>query len=349
MLCKIASGFYQECVGADPIAAERLASSSVLGELHRHSTTKHENNAAKTFQREGLSCPVKVDMVDIGLSKPHPMVRIGDMLETLALHGKLHSLWGPGQQDPSAVLPKFWRRYRQEHPSHQLFDRHRTHLHRLIPLQLHMDEGESLKNAGLMVASWQSPIGAGVATQEGEPDMPLNYLGNSFKTRYLISVLLKRVYLKTVKGSLDKLVSVVASDLTQLFEHGIELDLAGRRERFYIAWIGLKGDWPIQQKVGHLQRHFARATKDEEHGVGVCHLCLAGQAGVPMHDLSRRAAWKDTILTTSPFRNPGPLSGVPQTSSQEVMFRFDPFHTLHKGCFAELAGSALVGPSIGTP
>ncbi|CAE7445065.1 unnamed protein product [Symbiodinium natans] len=197
------------------------------------------------------------------------------MLRVLALHGKLPALWG-GNQSAVEVLAKFWRRFRQLHPSHAIYTYHKNRLHQVLPLMLHADEGETLKKAGLMVISWQSP---------------------------------------------------------QLFEQGLRLDFPdGKHQHYYVAWVGLKGDWPIQQKLGHLQRHFSRLTTNEQ----------AGRPGVPLHDFSEHAAWRTTFLRTSPFETMGPLADVPQTASPEMMLRYDPFHTLHKGCFAELAGSGLV-------
>ena len=264
------------------------------------------------------------------------------MLRVLALHGKLPALWG-GNQSAVEVLAKFWRRFRQLHPSHAIYTYHKNRLHQVLPLMLHADEGETLKKAGLMVISWQSPVGAGISTQTEPTDMPLNYVGSSFKTRFLISVLLKRLYTKQVKESLDSLMSIIATDLKQLFEQGLRLDFPdGKHQHYYVAWVGLKGDWPIQQKLGHLQRHFSRLTTNEQVGVGICHLCEAGRPGVPLHDFSEHAAWRTTFLRTSPFETMGPLADVPQTASPEMMLRYDPFHTLHKGCFAELAGSGLV-------
>ena len=348
LLCQLASSFYQECLNVAPEAADSLASSSMLSDLHRLSTTKHENEAGKTMEKQGLACPIKVQKIDIGLTKLHPVLRIPDMLETLSSQDKMQYLLGSRGQDPSAMLAKFWRRYRQEHPSHEVFAVHGKHLDSVIPLQLHADEGQTLKNSGLMVISFQFPIGSGVSTQDDPSDMPLNYLGSSFKTRFLISVLLKRMYLKRVKKSLDNLLAIVAEDLKSLFEHGIQLQFAGRRRHCYIAWIGLKGDWPIHAKAGHLKRHYARATKDPSKCVGICHLCKAGVHDIPMHDFLDTANWRPTYLSEPPFLDEGPLARIPQTREKELMFRFDPFHTLHKGCFAELAGSGLVESSVVT-
>ena len=316
-----------------------LASSSLLESLHHHSTTRHENNSAKSFKEEGLSCPVDLTMVDIGLAKPHPVLKISDMLESFGKHGKLQLLWGGKAAERQDILARFWSRWKVHQRSHEVFREHASRLHDVLPLQLHADEGQTLKQTGIMVISWQSPIGAGVATQRGSVDMGLNYLGSSYRTRYLISVLLRKVYAKKVKTSLDDLMAVVADELKQLFYEGIELNVAGRTVKLYCAMVGLKGDWPIHHKLGHVTRHFA--CKLTQKSKGICHLCLAGRRGVDLADYSENAHWKSTYLTDPPFETLGPLARIPQSSHLELMFRFDPFHTFLKGCFAELAGSAL--------
>ena len=348
LLCELASGFYQECHAADPDAANNLASAALLGELHHHSRTHHESRAGKALVRHGLSCPAQIDSIDIGLENPHPMLRISSMLKVLALNDSLSTLWGSGDSDPTAVLAKFWRRFRAHQPSHQVFRQHANELHRVLPLFLHADEGETLKNAGIMIVSWESPIGLGTSTQDAPTDMGMNYLGSSFKTRFLISVLLKKLYLKQVKTSLDDLISEIAAELKTLFFDGLELTHAGQCMHFFVGFIGLKGDWPVQAKLGHLRRHFSRMTKkdDDANAVGICHLCEAGKAGIPFHEFGPDATWTRSYLMSCPFLRPGPLAIVPGAASRELMFRYDPFHTLHKGCFAELAGSALVSRHI---
>ena len=344
LLCEIASGFFTECRNADPDIASALPSSSLLGSLHKHSTTRHENKAAEIFQREGLSCPVQPTWVNIGLGKSHPVLRISDMLQTFADHDKLDVLWGGEDAAREQALRKFWARFQVHQGSHEVFAEHFHRLQCVLPLQLHADEGQTLKKSGIMVLTWQSPIGTGVATQKGAVDLALNYLGSSYKTRYLISVLLKRAYAKKLHKNLDNLLEIVSEELRDLFYNGIELKIGGRQQRFFIACVGLKGDWPIQHKLGHLTRHFAR--KLSIRSKGICHLCEAGKNNISITDYSADAQWRDSYLKVPPFDTPGPLARIPQSCHLELMFRYDPFHTFHKGCFAELAASALVVFSV---
>ncbi|CAE7831835.1 unnamed protein product, partial [Symbiodinium necroappetens] len=341
MVCSLASGFYEECKDVDADLADDLASSSLLSNLHRCSRTKHENKARAEFTKQGLSCPIGTTMIDIGEDVNHPILSITEFLKVLALHDKLPLLWG-GRGKASEILPRFWRHYRQHEGSHCVFNDHKHRLDKVLPLLLHADEGQTLKKTGIMVVSWHSPMGAGTSKYTDPNGLNLNFLGNSYATRFLATVCLKKVYQKHPE-KLDNIISAIAEELRDLYHAGIEVVIGDRREQFFVATIGFKGDWPIHARVGRLQRHFCRRgvfkVSDKS---GICHLCRAGEIGFPPHDFGPGAAWRSTVLTKTPWTTPGPLCVIPQSPHQELMHKFDAFHTLHKGCFAELAGSGLV-------
>ena len=331
---------------ADPDLAENLRSSEFLRDLHRKSTTKHENASARAFVKEGLSCPVPTSKIDVGSGVEHPVLKIKDMLKALHSAGKMPLLWGSeSATSHTDVLPKFWRRWRVHDPGHEVFKEHRQHLDVVLPLQIHADEGQTLKKSGVMILNWQSPIGRGVSTQEDVPAaMSLNFTGNSYSTRFLFSVCTKRTYTKKKRGFiLDGIFEHLAEELRDLFYNGMTLKLNGGEEkRFFVALIGIKGDWPIQARIGNLQRHFSRkGVYKVSDKSGFCHLCRAGEAGYNPNDYSEGAAWRSTFLKFPPWSSEGAFCRVPQSSAKEFMHKFDIFHTLHKGCFAELAGSGI--------
>ena len=321
--------------------AHDLANSSLLSNLHRCSKTKHENKARAEFQKEGLSCPMDTSMVDIGAENLHPILSVTEFLKVLALHNQLPVLWG-GRGKASEILPRFWRHYRQHESLHCVFQDHKDRLGRVLPLLLHADEGQTLKKTGIMVVSWHSPIGTGTSKYSDPNDLNLNFLGNTYATRFLTTVCLKAVYKKN-PDRLDNIMSVIAKELHDLYHDGVEVVIGNRCERFFVATVGFKGDWPIHAKVGHLERHFCRrGVYKVSDKSGFCHLCRAGEIGFPAHDFSPDASWRSTVLTKLPWSIPGPLCVIPQSPHKELMHKFDAFHTLHKGCFAELAGSGLV-------
>ncbi|CAE7844866.1 unnamed protein product, partial [Symbiodinium necroappetens] len=348
LLCGIAAGFVEEVREADPDLAEDLRSAGLLQELHRQSTTKHENKSSKTFEKHGLSCPIQIETVDVGPGQTHPVLKVADLLQALASCNKLCLLWGATSttttHQNTEVLPKFWRRWRQHDPQHAVFQHHRDHLAYVLPLQLHADEGQTLKKTGVMVVNWQSPIGFGLSTTDDCPEaMSLNYLGNSYATRFLYTVCHKKCYSKGKSEFFTGIMERLADELLDLFWNGVTLNLRGKKVAFYAALLGLKGDWPIQARIGNLSRHFARKGVFQVSAKsGFCHLCRAGEQGYDANDYGSSASWRATYLKCIPWDSEGPLCRVPQSPAKEFIHKFDLFHTVHKGVFAELAGSALV-------
>ena len=173
--------------------------------------------------------------------------------------------------------------------------------------------------------------------------MGVNYVGNSYATRFLFTVCLKRTYRKAKSHVLDNIIEILANELADLFNNGVDVVIGGRLTKIFVAAIGLVGDWPIQAELGHLNRHFSKkGVYKETKTSGFCHLCRAGEVTIPAFDYSSPAAWRATYLTSTPWTAEGPLCKIPQSPRKEFMHKFDMFHTLHKGCFAELAGSAIV-------
>ena len=334
----------EECRAADPDLANDLASAGLLKNLHRKSKTRHESKCSKSFEQAGFSCPIEPTFEDVGYKRKHPVLKIKDFLQALALHNKLPILWG-GKTAGSRrdLLPRFWRRFRSHDPHHACFEARAGRFDRLLPLQVHADEGETLKKSAVMVINFQSPMGYGLAHQDDSPDaMMVNYVGNSYATRFLYTVCTKKTYRKKNAHVLDRILETLADELADLFTNGVSLSVGGHVETFYVATLGLKGDWPIQARIGHLTRHFGRkGVVRESANSGFCHLCRAGELHYDAFDYSSTAAWRATYLTSTPWSSEGPLCRIPQSARKEFMHKFDLFHTLHKGCFAELAGSAI--------
>ena len=159
----------------------------------------------------------------------------------------------------------------------------------------------------------------------------------------------KKTYRKKKAHVLDSILEKLADELTDLFHNGVQLVVGGHVETFYVATIGLKGDWPIHARIGHLKRHFGRkGVLRESSKSGFCHLCRAGEIHYDAYDYSANAVWRTTYMTSIPWESEGPLCRIPQSARKEFMHKFDAFHTLHKGCFAELSGSAIARSLIET-
>ena len=283
---------------------------------------------------------MKSSMLELGGGYRTPLLKIFEWMKVLVLHDRLPILWG-SSGSAAEVLPKFWRRYRQHEGSHAVYTDHRARLNQVIPLQLHADEGQTLKKSACMIWSFHSPLGTGTSKQPKTYDLNLNYKGSTYATRFLLSICVKKVYKKAAER-LDVVMAAIVEDLRELYFHGVEVVIQGVNIRFFAACSGFLGDWPVQAKFGHLTRHFARKGVFQlTSKSGICHLCRAGEVNLPPHDFSTTAAWRATYLTTAPWNEEGPLCALPQSRRKELIHRFDAFHTLHKGCFAELAGSGL--------
>ena len=341
LLCSLASGFYQECKEADPDMANDLASASLLSSLDRRSKTKHENMANLEFQRAGLTCPMAAQNVELDADLMHPTLPVTEFLKVLALHEKLPVLWG-GHSSRPTVLRAFWERYREHEGGHAVFMDHPEHLDCVLPLQIHADEGETLKKSAIMVVSWSSPIGTGTSKQDVLDEvLNMNFGGSTYATRFLFTVCVKKVYKKHPQR-FEKLMAALADELHELHTNGVELLIKNRPVRMFVSTVGFKGDWPIHARVGLLSRHFARkGVKNVSTKSGICHLCQAGEINFPPFDYSSGAAWRSSYLKKPPWERSPPLARIPQTPNKELMHKFDIFHTLHKGCFAELAGSCI--------
>ena len=350
LLCNIVAGFIDECREADPDVAETLQSSKLLQKLSKASKTRHENRSGEAFEAAGLAAPVPIHMKDVGAKFQHPILKVTDFLQAFATHRKLPLLWGSKTYSSrTEILPKFWRRFKAHDPQHPVFQIHAKQLAQVLPLQIHSDEGQTLKKTGVMVISWQSPLGFGTTMQDDSPEaMCLNFIGNSYSTRFLFTVCTKKSYRKKTAFVLDRIFEVLVDELHSLFHEGVLLTIGGEEMRFFIATIGMKGDWPIHARVGHLTRHFARKGVYKESATsGFCHLCRAGETDYPAFDFSAGAAWRGSYLTSTPWAGEGgPLCKLPQSPKKEFMHKFDCFHTCHKGIFAELAGSAIAKASF---
>ena len=69
-------------------------------------------------------------------------------------------LLGGHSGDPFQNFDAFWQVYRLQHPQHEVFAKHSDHLHRVVPLCIHGDEGRAVKRTNYLVLSMESPLGS---------------------------------------------------------------------------------------------------------------------------------------------------------------------------------------------
>ena len=192
-----------------------------------------------------------------------------------------------------------------------------------------------------MIAQWQPTMGWGCSRQRND----LNMIGNSVTTRFLFSVMLSKCYGGKLKNKpLMSLVTHLATELRSMFYSRIDVNLNGKRCKFYLVCIGAKGDWAGLCKIGTLNRSFMTDAPTKPFGKGICHKCRAGQEGHPWHEIdfqSMQLAHQDPPL---PWKRPSPLTLLVPGDETKLpeFFKCDLFHTAHKGIVADAAANAVV-------
>ena len=336
--CNMAASFWEEICNLP--GAETSKSASFLQEATRLVSTGHETRLGQTFKKHNLSAKLKVSFLDCHMSKQHPFLGIRDFVEGLSQEGQMETLF---QGHDAADYARFWDDWCTVQPDHPVFHEHSGHLHQVVPIWVHADEGTSQKKKGLMVLSWQGVLGQGTQRQPGSS---LNYLGPSVSTRCLFSVMSTQLYSKASKKKrLLTLAERFAKDLQDCFEHPVDVIVNGEASQVYLACLGMKGDWPALVKLGNLRRHHLRVTWTSDSGAGICHFCKAGMPGnTAWHDVSYRNMAAMRVDAPAPWSTPPALiKYVPHSILQEpYFFRIDLFHLMHKGVLADVAANAIV-------
>ena len=156
---------------------------------------------SNAFASSGLRFSVDMSYDDIGDIAEYPWLRPSSFLESLVRNNQFDRLLGGKTLEESApTLKVFWHRYRQQFPSHQLFECSvkSTQLERCLPIYLHGDEGTHFKRKGVLILAWQSAIGLGsrhspnqfpsASGKLTDAGIPLNLLQTALQNRFLTAV-----------------------------------------------------------------------------------------------------------------------------------------------------------------
>jgi hypothetical protein len=143
---------------------------------------------------------VEISFVEEGPLKGLAWLQPRTFLEALERYNDLGHLLG-GFRDMMAaksLLTTFWERYRKVYPQFELFaefEDGRKRPEQCIPIYLHGDEGVTYKKGGVLIFSWQSPLGYGSSRRPhqmsmnlqdmGECGLPLNFLKSGMYSRLL--------------------------------------------------------------------------------------------------------------------------------------------------------------------
>ena len=308
-----------------------------------------------------LALPLKKRYLKLRDGDPKiPFLRFRDWLSMMLLHNCMHILVGlvrPDHDREHAILTAFWRNFELQEPTHPIFERARNGeiiLGRTIPVLLHGDEGRSKKRSAFLVTNIHSVLGRGVevelrtASRKHYLKMLPNFMGHSYTNRFLACAMHKSAYTGKKSYVFDILLERLAAELAHVSSTGVT-------DRFGTQWwavcVGIVGDWPWLQKSGSLERSFLNATKHRSAAGaprvcrGICHLCAAGQPGVPFEQVgTRHPTWRNTFLQQSPFSRPSPFQVLPHAPGENELarlFHFDLFHCFHLGLAKNYLGSMI--------
>lgn len=158
----------------------------------------------------------------------------------------------------------------------------------------------------------------------------LNYEGHTFTTRFVHALIPKEFYHDS-PGNFEKILAYLSTNARSCAEVGVEFE--GRT--FWACFVGCKGDMPFLVKAGRLERSFYNLPKQptsKKPGRGICHLCLAGTAGVMFEDSSDGASHNLTVGEVAPWTTrPSMLVNAHDVSLPESFFQFDIWHCWHLG------------------
>ena len=283
-----------------------------------------------------------------------------------------HLLGGGQGKNIHEQLNAFWTCYRFVQPGHEIYKKDPARLGYTVPLLLHGDEGRYLKKGNFMICTIESALGSDPEKMKrkvpcqchedhvlhrygnlGEgysgdasfvesvrlaSHQIVNDSGNEFLSKFLVFGMSSLLYKKD-KGLLRKAFDMVAADLKELHENGIDTG----SHTFYSATIGVKGDLKFHHQLLNLERSYYNVGTTRNNPI--CSLCLAGMEGVGFEDLSDHPSWLATMYQRRPWpEGQAPsLATIPfQDDCPEAVFRLDAFHCWKCGLGRDLTGSTLV-------
>ena len=320
--------------------------------------SERDVHAVVKEQKSALRVPLTKICV---CGKRFPFIRSVDWLNFIVNDmSQWHRLAGLEARNPgktAEIWSNFWRQAKRLEPGHDLFSMlNDEQLADTAACFLHLDEGRTLKKAGIMVISFHSTLGFGFKNQQpsrsgkkrkpDEEPTPLraNYTGSTLTNRFLLAVVPK-VFYDEEPELFNELLRLIAIDFQSIIKDGIR-DSDGKTHR--LALLGVKGDWPALNKAGGLCRSFNRGPKRSTSSAadkGICHMCEAGVASAPYEQIGcRNPRWKGTLFSSDPWHQlPLLLQYLPHDRARApAYFHIDIWHTVHQGVAKSFLASGIV-------
>ena len=325
-----------------------------------------ERDLHKHFVRLGLSLPVPIRKLEHTLSDGASVVteymNPSDWLSLLLK--RYPQLIAGGASPLEDQLEGFWEAYRLQHPSHEVFQK-QCQLGHVVPSAFGVMRAEGPEG----VATWKVPLSAPLVFQSRmlialavihsslcpatgpqqidclTPKMRkidklgTNYYGHSFLKRYYLFGLPGYLY-DGKPGIIEQHLEVVAADLVSLFNTGV---FVGEKQ-YFGALIASKGDMKFQSKTIAWMNRSYNNLGTRNHA-GICSLCKAGEAHIPMEDVQLEPQWKSTMYLERPWSDDWvpAFTKIPfDPARPEWLYKLDFFHCFKVGLGRDLVGSGLV-------
>ena len=179
--------------------------------------------------------PVEITYVESGPLKGLPWLPPSKFLQSLCDCNDMHHILGgyANMQEAKPLLTTFWERYEQVFPDFELFAEiaaGKKRAEQCIPIYIHGYEGVTYKKGGVLILSWQCPLGYGTSrrphemsanlTDMGEMGLPLNLLKSGMYSRMLTIVCQKDWYSLSIEMGDNvfwKIVFFVAQEVNRKF------------------------------------------------------------------------------------------------------------------------------------
>lgn len=185
----------------------------------------------RVLRNNNMFYPVEMSIVETEPLKGLPWLPPRSFLFTLAQLGDLcHILGGyRNMEEAKNLLTVFWQRFEQINPGFELFAEiasKRKRAEQCIPIYIHGDEGVTYKRNGVLILSWQSPLGYGSSRrprelslnlkQMHENGLPLNFLSGMYSRMLTVVCQKDRVppksfhFLKTLTNTI-RMMSIITN------------------------------------------------------------------------------------------------------------------------------------------
>ena len=293
-----------------------------------------------------------------------PYLKPCDMLKLLLGTYPWTLLGGVQPGEHTQLLSSFWRHYKHEHGSHDVYQQAENGellLSNTIPIVLHGDGGRTTKKQPLEVVSICPVLGLDTEhtrltctccrnpqtycgkRKRSALAQRLNLKNNSYTTHFLCFAFPSKKY-KTTPGLLRSMLGAISEDLGQVCREGLPCTYLGEEYRFNFAILGIKGDQEWHAKSGLLTRSYMNVGY--KNPIPCCSECGAGGPGLPFEDSSTRALWRTTLYSQAPWDAVPPFQPLPfedwSTGQASRFFKRDPFHIFRLGIARNFIGSSLV-------